>query len=294
MSRRGQQATDYTAVSATGARRHWHEVQYIWEPGLIIESYHLQNEIAFTDMCEILAARGISAGCTFKLGEMLQLAAQIERYGIAGFGWGIAWHTPRGECGIYKRPVALREDGEAGAVLSSITADAVLIHLRRPSRLLTTGLADTQPFSSAAHHCFFAHNGEFQHDAAFRDRYQQAGLLAGRADSEVGFRLFEELLADLPVDEALATVHRQLQGDANLLVLTADGSIAAYAGNEQNALYRFTRQDLLFICTGIHSADDALFQWIFTDARDIQQVMPGESLWLNISMPASAAEHPAD
>jgi len=245
-------------------------------------------------MCELLAVSGLQSGRICKLGELLELAAQMERYGIAGFGWGIAWHTQTGDTGLYKRPIALREDREASSTLSQIAADAALIHLRRPSQLLTMGLADTQPFASATHGCFFAHNGEFSQYTTLRNRYKAAGLLAGRADSEVGFRLFEELLATWPPEQALAKVHQQLQGEANLLALLSDGTVIAYAANEQNPLYRFVYKQLDFITTSIYSADQALFQWVFPEAQHIQQLplRTPTHLGKRAPTPVTSSHHP--
>ena len=42
-------------------------------------------------MCELLAA---AAADPFALGELWDVTAGLERYGVAAFGWGAAWPTP--------------------------------------------------------------------------------------------------------------------------------------------------------------------------------------------------------
>ena len=137
-------------------------------------------------MCEMLAVRGNGTGTTFALSEVLPLAAELERLGIAGFGWGVAWHNL--ETGLVRhgvQPDSLHAHlEEAQARLGNERADAALVHLRRPSQLSTIGLADTQPFYSKRHGFAFAHNGDFAQHEALRPRYLEG--IAGRKSRERG------------------------------------------------------------------------------------------------------------
>ena len=48
-------------------------------------------------MCEILA---VTADRPLKLGGLLAWATELERLGIAGFGWGVAWAGADGEVSV--------------------------------------------------------------------------------------------------------------------------------------------------------------------------------------------------
>jgi predicted glutamine amidotransferase len=237
-------------------------------------------------MCEMLAVQGSSTGTPFALSEVLPLAAEVERLGIAGFGWGIAWHDP--ETGRIRHNVELgslhTNLQDAQHRLGSERADAAIFHLRRPSQLSTIGLADTQPFYSEQHHTAFAHNGDFERHEALRPRYLEQGLLQGKADSEVGFRLFEEALArargTAPEEAALRQVYTAMGGRANLLALAADGTIAAYTNYRENWLFSCRLGTWEVIVTALYSWDHSVFSLILPDAHSIRQMAPDESITL--------------
>lgn len=237
-------------------------------------------------MCEMLAVQGGGTGATFALSEVLPLAAEVERLGIAGFGWGIAWHEPAS--GRIRHSVELGslythlEDAQGR--LGGKRADAAIIHLRRPSQLSTIGLADTQPFYSERQGFAFAHNGDFERHEALRPTYLEQGLLHGKADSEVGFRLFEEELerasGPAPAETALRQVYAALGGRANLLALTADGAITAYTNYHDNWLFSCRLGDWEVIVTALYSWDRSVFSLVLPDAHSIRQMVPDESLTL--------------
>ncbi|HLW01710.1 MAG TPA: class II glutamine amidotransferase [Ktedonobacterales bacterium] len=237
-------------------------------------------------MCEMLAIQGSAPGTTFALSEVLPLAAELERLGIAGFGWGVAWHDPTaGRVRHAIQPGALHEHlTDAQASLGSERADAAVIHLRRPTQLSTVGLADTQPFYSERFGCAFAHNGDFARHETLRARYLEQGLLEGKADSEIGFRLFEEELAratgPAPEEEALRQVHARLEGRANLLALMADGRIAAYAHYDDNWMFSCRLGSWEVLVTALYSWDQSVFTMILPEAQSIHQMQPGETLTL--------------
>jgi glutamine phosphoribosylpyrophosphate amidotransferase len=234
----------------------------------------------------MIAVQASAPGTTFALAEVLPLAAKLERLGIAGFGWGVAWHDPAaGRVRHAIQPGALHEHlDEAQASLGSERADAAIVHLRRPNQLSTIGLADTQPFYSERYGCAFAHNGDFVKHETLRTRYLEQGLLDGKADSEIGFRLFEEELAratgPAPVEEALRQVHATLEGRANLLALMADGSLAAYAHYEDNWMFLCRLGSWEVLVTALYSWDQSVFTMVLPDAEAIRQMQPGETLTL--------------
>jgi Glutamine amidotransferase domain len=122
--------------------------------------------------------------------------------------------------------------------LAGVTSDRFLVHLRRPSRLSTVQLADTQPFVAEDGSFAFCHNGMLDRHEEHRQRLGSS--LAGKADSEVGFRMTQEALAaGATPTEALADAYGQLGGRANLGYLGADGELAVFAVNATNRLWSF-------------------------------------------------------
>jgi glucosamine 6-phosphate synthetase-like amidotransferase/phosphosugar isomerase protein len=212
-------------------------------------------------MCEILA---VTAEHPLKLGALLAWASELERLGIAGFGWGVAWAGADGEVHCHRNPSSLAGDVEGMLALRDTPAISALVHLRRPSRLSTVQEADTQPFCDEAGRFAFVHNGSFERDGELRDRF--AGKLRGRADSEVGFRLYQSLLEDEDPLPALVRVHRTLGGTANLCVLLRGGQLALYAAHPHNAMRRFQLDGLSVACTSLHSDDESVFDLVFPEA----------------------------
>ena len=205
--------------------------------------------------------------------RLLPWALALERYGIAGFGWGVAWQAG-GAIEHYKDSGRLADDPGGPARLAAVRSRRFLVHLRRPSQLSTTALADTQPFVADDGAFAFAHNGRLDGADAWRERV--TARLRGRADSEVGFRLFEALLAEgMAAPVALAGVHRQLGGTANLALLPAAGPMLLYAGAPTNAIHRFRLTEASVASTSLHSADDALFTLCFPQATDRRRLALG-------------------
>lgn len=223
-------------------------------------------------MCELFAAVWPEP---VSFGEVLPWACAVEQFGIAGFGWGVAW-VEGGSVRGYRDPGRLGGGGEAVHRLSQVRSRAFLVHLRRPSRLSTVELDDTQPFVAESGEFAFCHNGLFASDGDFRERYRER--LRGRADSEVGFRLCEDLLADgLDPEEALASVHRMLGGTANLGYLDRQGTAVVYSGFSRNAVWSFRQGDARLVSTRLHSLDESVFDLIFRDAQD-RRLVDGASV----------------
>jgi predicted glutamine amidotransferase len=103
-------------------------------------------------MCEQFVAR---ASEPFRLDDLWPFTERLERYGMAGFGWGAAWLTNAGGIQTYRDVRAFRDDPAASGVGAAATTSA-LIHVRRPSKLSTLQLADTQPFADPDERFAFA------------------------------------------------------------------------------------------------------------------------------------------
>ena len=117
---------------------------------------------------------------------------------------------------------------------------AALVHLRRPSKLSTLQLPDTQPFDDPAGRFAFSHNGDLRDTRAARATYRAQGRIHGRADTEVGARWLEDAWRDdQPAAHLLAALHDRFGGQANLAVLAADGAAHHYAGNDENPVFTF-------------------------------------------------------
>ncbi len=216
-------------------------------------------------MCEHFIAR---AGEPFRLDELWPFAEKLERYGIAGFGWGAAWIGADGRIGSYRDVRAFRDDPGRDAIGSTETT-AVLIHLRRPSRLSTLGDPDTQPFDDPAGRYALSHNGDLRDYRTLRASFRAQGRIHGRADSEVGARWLEDAWHDgEPVAHLLAALHDRFGGQANLALLAADGTPYHYAGNGENPVFSFRLGRIGLAATGIYSLDRSLFRFVAPTATD--------------------------
>ena len=168
-------------------------------------------------MCEQFVAR---AAEPFRIDELWPFTERLERYGLAGFGWGAAWTRGDGRLCSHRDLRAFREDAEgAGSVgrrrrpPSSSTFGG-----RRGSRSCSP---DAQPFDDPAGQNAF----RLRRPARWRDarvRYQRAGRIHGRADTEVGARWLEDRWDGEQPATLLKALHDEFHGQANLAVLTAD------------------------------------------------------------------------
>ena len=220
-------------------------------------------------MCEQFVARSEQP---FPISELFGLAERLERYGIAGFGWGAAWLEGADRLATYRDVRSFRDDPGRDE-MGRIHTTSLLVHLRRPSRLSTLTLADTQPFSDPAGRFAFSHNGDLRDYRARRSAFQAAGRIHGQADTEVGARWLEDAWRpDVPVPDLLGDLHRTFSGPANLAVLAADGSAYHYAGNEDNPVFTFRLGSIEVASTGIYSLDRSLFRYVAPAGRDRQRV----------------------
>jgi glutamine phosphoribosylpyrophosphate amidotransferase len=217
-------------------------------------------------MCEHFVAR---AAAPFRLDTLWSFTERLERYGLAGFGWGAAWIDAEGRIASHRDVRAFRDDDAGRARVGAVETTAALVHLRRPSRLSTLQLPDTQPFDDPAGRYSFSHNGDLTDYRALRRTFQAQGRIHGRADTEVGARWLEDAWRpDEPVPHLLGALHDRFGGEANLAVLTADGTPYHYAGNGENPVFTFRLGRIGVAGTGIYSLDRSVFRFVAPTATD--------------------------
>jgi glutamine phosphoribosylpyrophosphate amidotransferase len=237
-------------------------------------------------MCEHFVAR---AEESFRLDELWPFTEKLERYGIAGFGWGAGWLAADGRLVSYRNLKTFRDDPGRERVGATETTSA-LLHLRRPSKLSTLTLPDTQPFADPAGRFVFSHNGDLRDTRAHRARYRQQGRIHGRADTEVGARWLEDAWGKTqPVPRLLCALHDEFGGQANFAVLERDGTTHAYAGNTENPLFTFRLGRIGIASTGIYSLDRSLFRFVAPRAEDRRLVRSRGTVTLDPAGRASLA-----
>lgn len=213
-------------------------------------------------MCEVTVVRWSEPR---PFDRLLPYGIMQERYGVAGFGWGVAWLDGDGRVRVHRQLGRFADEAPAAPPLRRVASTHYLIHLRRPSRLSTIQLADTQPFGDDR--CAFSHNGNLKRAEELRPRY--AGRLSGAADSEVGWAYFRDRLGEgSPPDEALGEVADTFGGSANLAYLDAAGRLLVRAGHESNPTWTFRLDGGAVAATGLHSADRSLFELVFSGAEN--------------------------
>lgn len=237
-------------------------------------------------MCELLVA---SFDEPHPFADVALVVAGLERYGVAGFGWGVAWleesagddHVVHEVRGLHR----YRDEGHRDALLAK-ESRRFLVHLRRPSQLSTVQMADTQPFVDSGRSAW-GHNGYLEQAERFRETF--AGRLHGRADSEVGWQFFLDRMVDgLDALDALRAVNDTFGGKVNLAYLAATGELCIYSRNETNRMWTFDVDGGRIAATDLHSADSSLFDLVVPRASARQLVEPGTALRL-----AGPVEHGA-
>jgi hypothetical protein len=211
----------------------------------------------------------------FPLDALWPFTERLERYGLAGFGWGATWLNGDGSFQSHRDIGAFRDDAAREAVGEHQTT-ALLVHLRRPSKFSTIGIPDTQPFDDPAGRYSFSHNGDLEHHEVFRKQYRAAGRLLGKADTEVGARWLEDEWASADsVPGVLTKLHDTFGGHANLAVLTRSGEGHHYAGNDENPVFTFDIGNIRLACTGMYSLDRSVFKYVVPEASN-RRLVPFE------------------
>lgn len=223
-------------------------------------------------MCEQYVA---VSSTPFRLDALWPFTERLERFGIAGFGWGATWLGADGTLVSHRDVGAFRDDPRRDEI-GPIETRALLMHLRRPSKFSTIGLPDTQPFDDPDGRFAFSHNGDLEHHQVYRSRYREAGRLHGKADTEVSARWLEDHWAEAgSVPGALTKLHDTFGGHANLAVLTRTGEAHHYAGNDENPVFTFGLGEVRLACTGMYSLDRSVFKYVVPEATD-RRLVPFE------------------
>jgi glutamine phosphoribosylpyrophosphate amidotransferase len=166
--------------------------------------------------------------------------------------------------------------------VGAIETTSALVHLRRPSKLSTLQLADTQPFLDPAGRFAFSHNGDLRDIRDARRRFQEQGRISGRADTEVGERWLEDAWQDCPSPaQALRALHATFGGEANLALIAGDGAVVHYAGNAENPVFSFRLGPIGIVSTALYSIDRSLFQLAALGATQRRLVRPGNAIQLD-------------
>ncbi len=237
-------------------------------------------------VCEHYVAR---AAEPFRIDALWEFTDRLEHYGMAGFGLGAAWVSADGRIGSHRDVRSFRDD-PATTEIGGHETTSLLVHLRRPSKLSTHQLADTQPFVDPAERFVFSHNGDLQAVTESRRRFLEQGRIHGRADTEVGARWLEDHWDGCPsAAAALRELHRTFPGESNLAALARDGSVAHYAGNRENPVFAFRLGRIGVACTALYSIDRSLFQLAAPGATDRRLVRPGDAVSLDPRGDAIAA-----
>ena len=224
-------------------------------------------------MCEQYVAVGAEP---FRIGELWPMTERLEKFGVAGFGWGATWLAADGSLHSHRDIGSFREDPARERVGNERTR-ALLVHLRRPSKFSTIGIPDTQPFDDPQGRYSFSHNGDLEHHETFRKEFREAGRLKGRADTEVAARWLEdEWGRAASAGDALRRVHEAFGGNANLMILTRAGEAHHYAGNDENPVFTFDMGDIRLACTGMYSLDRSVFKYVAPGATN-RALVPRET-----------------
>jgi hypothetical protein len=221
-------------------------------------------------VCEILA---VAFDEPRPFGPLARPLATLEEYGLGGFGWGVAWLDDDLTVKGLKRLGRFREEAVGDGRLMAQRSRRFLVHLRRPSRLSTVQMADTQPFFAPGGGAW-CHNGFLDRAEEMRPRY--AERLRGRADSEVGWQYFCDRQAEGDdTASALVAVDRTFGGKVNLGYLAPGGELTVYSRNSENHMWTFCLAGGDMATSALHSDDTSVFDLAYPEATDRQRLEPG-------------------
>lgn len=219
-------------------------------------------------MCEIFA---VKAEKPVDMEWVMKYARLVEEYGFAGFGWGVAWKSERGEILRYRSVDGIRKDTLAPQTLAGIKAKEFLVHLRKPSRMKSISFTNAQPYVSEDKAFAFAHNGYFSEHEDYR--YAWANELEGTSDSEIGYHYFlAKQQEGHEAEAALSLTHQHLKGKANIALFRRNEDTLLYAGNDDNLMHVFYVEGIQCAVTSLYSLDDFIFHAIFPTAEEIYTI----------------------
>lgn len=225
-------------------------------------------------MCEMLLVRSERP---FQLREVFSTAEALERYGIAGFGWGVAW-LENGIIRCFKSPGRLTYEPMLVWGLAEHETNACLFHLRRPSLLCTISEVNTQPYVDGDS-IAFGHNGFFERHTEFRAKFQSE--VFGESDSEIGFHMYCRQVHNGfdPCTAMQATINALIgEGDANVIALHSDGTVIASGRNRMNRLFWFRGERFEGLVTELHSKDNTIFERVLPWVHEVRQVTEAKSI----------------
>ena len=153
----------------------------------------------------------------------------------------------------------------------------LLVHLRRPSKLSTLQLADTQPFADPAGRFAFSHNGDLREIRDARRRFQARGPdPRPRRHRGRGALARGRLGRRCPTPAAaLRELHETFGGQANLAVLGRRRHARVhYAGNTENPVFTFRLGRIGLASTALYSIDRSLFRFAAPGATERRLVRP--------------------
>jgi predicted glutamine amidotransferase len=233
-------------------------------------------------MCELLVATFDEAR---PFADIAPIVSGLEQLGLAGFGWGVGWLDEDDSDGAGGGSVhgirglgRFREEGYRNDALMARASRRFVCHLRRPRRLSTVQMADTQPFFDGDRSAW-CHNGYLERANEVRDQF--ASRLHGRADSEVGWVYFlERLAAGDPALDAMRAVDAMFGGRVNLAYLASDGELSLYSRNDTNGLWTFDLDGGVLAATDLHSDDDSLFDLVVPRATNRERLDQGTAIVL--------------
>lgn len=235
-------------------------------------------------MCELIAAAWDRPTPYARLDKW---AADLERYGLGSFGWGVAWISD-GAVQVERGLGRYVDEAPWRSRLQAAESTRFLVHLRRPSKLSTIAPADTQPFPSDGKYAF-CHNGFLERAEQYRSQY--ASELQGTADSEVGWRYFDELVGQgSSATSALRAVDERFGGRVNFGYLDVDGVLAIYTRNATNAMWRFSIDGGRVATTALHSSDASVFEFVYPGVGERRTIPTGTALRIDQPWPAEQME----
>ena len=261
--------------SRAGSRRNWPQSRPRPSRG---GSGAGQTGVARIIAAHVRAVRG-QGGRTVPDRRTVAIHGTAGALRAGGFGWGAAWTRGDGRLCSHRD---LRASGKTRRV------PAASAGRRRPPSSSTFGgrrgsrpaIADAQPFDDPAGRYAFSLPGDLREWRDARVRYQRAGRIHGRADTEVGARWLEDRWDGEQPATLLKALHDEFHGQANLAVLTADGTPVHYAGNTDNPVFTFRLGRIGLASTGLYSLDRSLFGFAAPGATARRLVRQGDAVRL--------------